>query len=54
MAGLAAGLWTEVDFDKSLEIDKSFEPAITDEKREALYAGWREAIERSVGWRKQA
>lgn len=54
MAGLAAGLWTEADFDKSLEIDKSFEPAITDEKREALYAGWREAIERSVGWRKQA
>lgn len=54
MAGLAAGLWTEADFDKSLEIDKSFEPAITPEKREALYAGWREAIERSVGWRKQA
>lgn len=54
MAGLAAGLWTEADFDKSLEIDKSFEPAITPEKREELYAGWREAIERSVGWRKQA
>lgn len=54
MAGLAAGLWTEADFDKSLEIDKSFEPAITAEKREELYAGWREAIERSVGWRKQA
>lgn len=54
MAGLAAGLWTEANFDKSLEIDKSFEPAITPEKREELYAGWREAIERSVGWRKQA
>ena len=54
MAGLAAGLWTEADFDKSLEIDKSFEPAITPEIREELYAGWREAIERSVGWRKQA
>ncbi|WP_195267309.1 glycerol kinase [Eubacterium sp. 1001713B170207_170306_E7] len=54
MAGLAAGLWTEADFDKSLEIDKSFEPAITPEKREELYAGWREAIERSIGWRKQA
>ena len=32
----------------------TMERAITPEKREELYAGWREAIERSVGWRKQA
>ncbi|MDO4289151.1 MAG: glycerol kinase [Eubacterium sp.] len=54
MAGLSVGLWSESDFDKSLEIDRSFEPVITSEKREALYAGWKEAIERSIGWRKQA
>lgn len=50
MAGLGIGLWTEADFDAALEIDKSFEPEITAQKRDELYTGWKEAIDRSMHW----
>jgi glycerol kinase len=53
MAGLAIGFWKEADFDESLTIEKSFTPSITAAKREEKYAGWQEAIKRTVGWMKK-
>jgi glycerol kinase len=53
MAGLAIGFWKEADFDESLTIEKSFTPSITPAQREEKYAGWQEAIKRTVGWMKK-
>ena len=50
MAGLYTGLWKEEDFEAALTIDASFIPEITDEKRNKAYAGWQEAIKRSMNW----
>lgn len=54
MAGLAAGVWKESDFDAAMEIDRSFEPQISDEQRSEAYAGWQEVIRRSLNWMKEA
>jgi len=50
MAGLYIGLWKEEDFEAALTIDKTFLPEISDEKRNKAYAGWQEAIKRSMNW----
>ena len=52
MAALAVGFWTIEDMDKALQIDRSFEPQITEEERERRYAIWLDAINRSIGWMK--
>ena len=38
MAALAVGFWTIDDMDKALQIDRSFEPQISDEERERRYS----------------
>lgn len=53
-AGISMGLWkNEEDLDnvnnKSVCI---FKPQITEEKREKMYTGWKEAVIRSLGWGK--
>jgi glycerol kinase len=50
MAGLYAGIWTEEDFEGAVEYDAEFTRSITDEEREARYAGWCEAVKRSANW----
>lgn len=50
MAGLFIGLWKEEDFEAALTIDKTFLPEISAEKRNKAYAGWQEAIKRSMNW----
>ena len=52
MAALAVGFWTIDDMDKALQIDRSFEPQISDEERERRYSIWLDAIKRSIGWMK--
>jgi len=54
LAGLAAGFWKIEDFDDALKIEKSFKPEITEEERSVKYAGWREALNRSLGWNHKA
>lgn len=51
LAGLGAGFWRDRS---ELELARGsttrFEPRLADAERNALYAGWRRAVERSRGW----
>jgi len=50
-AGLAVGFWK--DFDElraNWKQDKVWTPNMTDETRDALYAGWKKAVTRTFDW----
>ena len=50
LAGLGAGFWkdrAEVEGTGELRV---FEPRMEAARREALYAGWKRAVERSRDW----
>ncbi|NLE43925.1 MAG: glycerol kinase GlpK [Chloroflexi bacterium] len=50
-AGLAAGLWTDLDeLRANWGVDRVFEPTWSQDRREASYAGWKKAVERSRAW----
>jgi glycerol kinase len=52
LAGLAVGFWRdpgELEAGAAGEA-RMFEPELPEAEREALYAGWRRAVERSRGW----
>jgi glycerol kinase len=47
MAGLACGLWKDLDEIKALrKVDKSFRPEMNSEEVEKLYSGWKMAVRR--------
>ena len=47
MAGLACGLWKDLDEIKALrKVDKSFRPEMNSEEVEKLYSGWKMAVKR--------
>jgi glycerol kinase len=51
MAGLAVGYWKDLAACfKGQEIDRVFQPQISDQKRAQLYADWTSAVKRSMGW----
>jgi len=51
LAGLAVGFWTGIEEIETIrEVSKVFEPQITKEERDVLYAGWKRAVERAKGW----
>ncbi len=51
LAGLAVGFWTSPDeLAQQWAIDRTFEPRMSADQREDLYAGWKRAVERSLGW----
>ena len=53
IAGYASGLWKDKEEIHSLwQLDRAFEPQITEEEREMLLAGWHEAVNRSLDWLK--
>ncbi|MGA8262271.1 MAG: glycerol kinase GlpK [Arenicellales bacterium] len=50
LAGLAVGFWADRDeIARQWNIDRVFEPQMTSDHRDDLYAGWRRAIERAKG-----
>ncbi|KAI9250635.1 glycerol kinase [Sporodiniella umbellata] len=51
-AGLAIGIWNSLDdlADVSLEGQSVFKPRISKEERDKMYIGWKEAVNRSLGW----
>lgn len=54
LAGLATGVWaTQQDAIATVEIDSVFTPRISGEARDAAYATWQKAVQRSRGWLKQ-
>ena len=51
LAGLGAGIWkSTADIEHTWHIDKRFEPRIGQDERDARYAVWKRAVERSRGW----
>ena len=51
LAGLAVGFWRDRGQIEALwQRNRRFEPALDDARREALFAGWRRAVERARGW----
>lgn len=51
LAGLGSGLWSSTDELKvKWQIDRVFEPGISRDERDARYATWQRAVERSFDW----
>ena len=51
LAGLAVGFWSGIDeIEQIREVSRVFEPQISKEERDTLYAGWKRAVERAKGW----
>ena len=51
LAGLATGFWASQDeIAKQWQLEREFEPAMSADQRESLYAGWRRAVERARAW----
>jgi len=49
LAGLAVGIWAdEAEIEQLVSPQDRFEPTMSAEKRESLYAGWRVAVARTV------
>ena len=49
LAGLAVGIWSdEAEIERLVPPRDRFEPQMTADHREALYAGWRAAVARTV------
>jgi glycerol kinase len=52
LAGLATGFWaSREDIARQWAVDRRFEPAMPPEQREALYAGWQQAVQACMGFR---
>jgi len=51
LAGLAVGLWRDTtELGRSWRAARTYEPRMSVEQREALYTGWKRAVERSRKW----
>ncbi len=51
LAGLAVGYWSDLDeIAAQWQVEAEFLPAMSADQRDALYAGWRRAVERARGW----
>ncbi|WP_299092614.1 glycerol kinase GlpK [uncultured Metabacillus sp.] len=52
LAGLAVGFWKDRDeIAKQWQMEKSFEPTMSDEHRNSLYDGWKQAVEATMGFK---
>ena len=49
LAGLAEGVWSSPS-EITWKADAEFEPKLGRDEADALYAGWSEAVKRSLGW----
>jgi glycerol kinase len=51
LAGVAVGFWRDqADVAAHWALDRRFEPAMDDRRRERLLRGWRRAVERALKW----
>jgi glycerol kinase len=51
LAGLATGFWSsQQEVAEHWVIDRTFEPQMSADQRESLYAGWKKAVGRSLKW----
>ncbi|WP_050181365.1 glycerol kinase GlpK [Domibacillus robiginosus] len=51
LAGLAVGFWNDrSEIAQNWQVARTFEPEITEDVREALYAGWKKAIKAAIAF----
>jgi glycerol kinase len=51
LAGLGVGLWPSLDaLAGRWTVERAFTPSMDTSRRDALYEGWRRAVERAQGW----
>ena len=51
LAGLAVGFWnSQAEIAGQWQLERRFEPRMSADQRESLYAGWQRAVERARGW----
>ncbi len=51
LAGLATGFWSSLPALAAMwEVDRVFEPHMSKDRRDELYARWKKAVERSLRW----
>jgi glycerol kinase len=51
LAGLATGFWSsQAEVAEHWAIDRTFEPQMSEDQREQLYANWKHAVQRSLRW----
>jgi glycerol kinase len=51
LAGLAVGFWRDMaDVSRNWALEREFNPALSAENRNRLYAGWQKAVARSRDW----
>ncbi|MBL8152584.1 MAG: glycerol kinase GlpK [Anaerolineae bacterium] len=51
LAGLAVGFWSsQQQIARQWVVERTFEPNMLPDRREALYAGWRRAVDRARAW----
>jgi glycerol kinase len=51
LAGLAVGYWSSLEeIAAQWQVDAEFTPAMSHDRRDALYAGWQRAVGRARGW----
>jgi glycerol kinase len=49
LAGMQAGLYPDEDgFARAWALERRFEPRMEDDRRESLYAGWKDAVSRTL------
>lgn len=52
LAGLAVGIWeSKDDIAKKWDMDRSFEPKMDESERDALYNGWRKAVDATMAFK---
>lgn len=49
MAGMGVGLWKQQDLSDGWEVDRVFEPEMSEDQRETLYSGWQTAVRTVTG-----
>jgi glycerol kinase len=55
LAGLATGYWEgQEEVPRTWALDREFTPRMPEYERDALYRGWKRAVERSLGWAEPA
>jgi glycerol kinase len=51
LAGLATGFWSSTsELAEHRAVDRMFEPQMSADRRDKLYAEWKRAVERSLHW----
>ncbi|MCY3715710.1 MAG: glycerol kinase GlpK [Chloroflexi bacterium] len=54
LAGLAVGFWaSQAEIAGQWQSQRRFEPTMSADQRESLYAGWQRAVERARGWARE-